>query len=85
MTKICEMDGVREYSEGFPVEFWFDDDRGRSVLIARNQDGYDCVSIDVDDLVRWLRFGPHPMDALNDDSRIVRVHGPNPQRNPPNA
>jgi hypothetical protein len=57
MAKICDMAGVREYSEGFPVELWRED-TGRLTIIARNQDGFDCTSIDFSDLVRWLQHGP---------------------------
>jgi hypothetical protein len=58
MPKVCDMLGVREYSEGMPVEFWFDEDQGRMVIIARNQAGYDCTSIDLGDLISWLQHGP---------------------------
>ena len=58
MAKICDLDGVREYSEGQPVELWFDEVTGRLVIIARNGGGYDCTNIDLHDLLNWLRSGP---------------------------
>jgi hypothetical protein len=68
MAKICDMEGVREYSEGFPVELWRDDAE-RLTIIARNQDGFDCTSIDFLDLVSWLQRGSGKL--LSKDNEIV--------------
>lgn len=57
------MDGVREYSEGFPVDLVLDEATGRIAVMAVNQDGYDVTAIDLLDLVAWLRSGPLP-DAV---------------------
>ena len=58
MGKICDLRGVREYSEHLTVELWRDGEAGRLVVLARNQDGFDCTKIDLLDLVQWLQFGP---------------------------
>lgn len=57
MPKICDMTGVREYAEEFPVELWMDEEVGRLVIVALNQAGYDGVAIDFADLVAWMRSG----------------------------
>lgn len=55
MTKICEMTGVREYAEGYPVEIQIDDKSGRAVVVGRNEGGYNEVAIDLMDLIGWLK------------------------------
>lgn len=57
MPKIIEMISVREYSEGYPVELWKDDESGRLVFRARNEGGNNEVLIDVMDLIEWMRAG----------------------------
>lgn len=47
-----EMQGVREYSEEFPVAL--SGDNGRLVVVARNQGGHDSTSIDLLDLLDWI-------------------------------
>jgi hypothetical protein len=75
MAKICDMNTVREYAEGYPVELWRDDDSGRLVLLALNEAGFSGVRIDLWDLINWLRSGsgssaslPTPRDTLSDTS-----------------
>lgn len=51
------LDGVREYGEGLPVKIAFYEDVGRFALKAENQGGYDCVEINLLDLVAWLKDG----------------------------
>lgn len=51
------LDGVREYGERLPVKIAFYEDVGRFVLKAENQGGYDCVEINLLDLVAWLKDG----------------------------
>lgn len=54
MPKICDMEGVREYCEGFPVELGLDDETGRLIIRATNEGGANCTDIDLDDLIMWL-------------------------------
>lgn len=61
MTKICEMTGVREYAEGYPVEIHIDDKSGRAVVVGRNEGGYNEVAIDLMDLIGWLKNGSVPI------------------------
>ena len=58
MGKICELSGVREYAEGFPVSLWMDADSGRLVIVAENEAGNNATAVDLLDLVRWLTSGP---------------------------
>ena len=48
-----EMKDIREYVEGFPVEL--DIDRGREVVIACNDGGYNSTAIDILDLIAYLK------------------------------
>ncbi len=57
MPRIAVMDGVREYSEKFPVELRIDDESRRLVIRAINEAGHNCVDIDLCDLLGWLRTG----------------------------
>lgn len=53
---VSVMDGVREYSDGLPVELWRLD-TGRLVICAKNEGGFAGTAIDLGDLVDWLRHG----------------------------
>lgn len=75
MVKICDLTGVREYSEGQPVELWFDDTIGRLTVIARNGGGYDCTNIDLGDLIDWLRSGPPAYRFLSGEGFMIPTHG----------
>lgn len=57
MPKIREMQGVREYAEGFPVELWRDATTGRLTIMAFNEGKCNSVDIDLEDLLHWLRDG----------------------------
>jgi hypothetical protein len=57
MPKICDMEGVREYSEGDPVELWRDETTGRLVIYAQNEAGYNSANVDLWDLIHWLSSG----------------------------
>ena len=50
-----EMDGVREYNEGMPVELDYDEDSDRLCVISRNEGGHDCTVVDLEDLILWLK------------------------------
>jgi hypothetical protein len=58
MSRICRLDGVREYSEGDVVELWRDDDTGRLVIRARNECGNNSTTVDLFDLLEWMSAGP---------------------------
>jgi len=47
-----ELDGVREYAEGAPVELRLRG--GRLVVYATNEGGYNCTDVDLEDLVRAI-------------------------------
>jgi hypothetical protein len=56
-TKICDMVGVRECSEGlFPVELWRNSE-GILVIRAYNECGNNCTDLDLWSLIDWLSFG----------------------------
>ena len=67
MPKICEMENVRGGERDFPVELWRDDDTGRLVITAYNEAGFNCVEIDLWDLVDWLQNGPG-RDVIRENS-----------------
>jgi hypothetical protein len=58
MSTICEMCGVREHTEGYPVQFARNDKTGRLVIIASNECGNNVTEIDLFDLIEWLKLGP---------------------------
>ena len=58
MAKICDMEGVREYMEGFPVELWRHEKTGRLVIRAQNEDHNNATDVDLWDLLGWLSIGP---------------------------
>lgn len=47
------MKGVREYGEGEPVALG--DQEGRPVIIASNEAGHNSTSIDLVDVIVWLK------------------------------
>lgn len=66
MPKLCVMDGVREHSEGWPVELWRDDNTGRLVIRAFNEAANNTTDVDLLDVADWLRFGPaSAVDRIN--------------------
>jgi hypothetical protein len=52
------MKGVRELTEGYPVELWRNEESGRVVVRAKNEGGFNVVEIDLWDLIGWLTNGP---------------------------
>jgi hypothetical protein len=56
--KICDMESVREYMEGYQVELHRDQDSGRLVIRATNDGGSNATLVDLLDLIEWLRHGP---------------------------
>ncbi len=50
-----EMAGVREYGEGFPPWIEWDEGKERWTLNASNECGHNSTSIDLIDLLRWLK------------------------------
>ena len=69
--RICIMDGVREHDEGFPVELWRDQETGRLAVVARNEGSHNSISLDLMDLVAWLRCGNR--GELVDDAAAFSV------------
>lgn len=57
-TLLCEMDGVREYGEMYPVQLIRHPDNGRLVIRAINEGGYNSVDIDLWDILDWMSRGP---------------------------
>lgn len=57
MTKICNMDGVREYMDGETVELGRSEISGRLVVRAYNECGNNFTEVDLFDVVAWLRTG----------------------------
>ena len=55
--KVCEMTGVREYAEEYPVEVWMDEN-GRLVVRAYNEGKHNVTEIDLLDLRNWLAANP---------------------------
>lgn len=55
-----EMEGVREYAEGLPVELLRDKETGRPLIRAFNEAGHNCTEIDLLDLLAWLGRSPTP-------------------------
>lgn len=75
---ICEMEGVREDGEGFPVLLRRDSKSGRLLIRAFNECGNNYTDVDFGDLVDWLQSGPNgrlletqvaPTPIGNDSSR----------------
>jgi len=58
MGKICEMKGVREWSEKETVELWRDEESGRLVIRAYSECGNSIVHVDLWDILDWCRAGP---------------------------
>jgi hypothetical protein len=56
-TKLCDMVGVREHSEGGLVELWRNKN-GRLIIRAYNERGNNITDVDLWDLLDWLRSGP---------------------------
>jgi hypothetical protein len=52
--KICELEGVREYTDRSPVELWRDEETGRLVIRAYNEVGYSGTDVDLCDFLAWL-------------------------------
>lgn len=57
MIELCEMIGVRELTEGYPVQLGRNRDSGRLVVRAKNEGGNNVTEIDLLDLIQWLRLG----------------------------
>ena len=52
------INGVREYTEGYPVELVRDPRSGRLSILAKNEGGNNETLVDLLDVVDWLRSGP---------------------------
>jgi hypothetical protein len=50
-----KMKGVRDYGEGFDVELWKRDEDGRLVVISYNEGGCNFTTIDLLDIIEWVR------------------------------
>jgi hypothetical protein len=53
-TFICEMEGVRELGEGFPVQLYRDTVSGRLFIRAFNECGNNYTDVDFATLIDWL-------------------------------
>jgi hypothetical protein len=56
--RLCVLDGVREYTDGDPVELRRDPRTGRLMVVAWNECHNNLTRIDLFDLIDWLRSGP---------------------------
>lgn len=52
MTSDIVMEGVREHGEWYDVSLQIVDDR--LCVIALNESGNNCTSVDLEDLLEWL-------------------------------
>lgn len=57
-TTVCELKGVRDHSEGYPVELVLNEAIGRFVLRAWNEGHNNTTEIDLIDLIAWCSLGP---------------------------
>ena len=55
---LCEMIGVREYGEGYPVELVRNQATNRLVLRAHNEGHNNVTEVDLFDVLEWLQKGP---------------------------
>jgi hypothetical protein len=69
MGKICEMKGVREFSDGYPVELWRHERTGRLVIRAYSECGNAIVDVDLWDLIDWCHSGPMERREESADGR----------------
>jgi hypothetical protein len=76
MSKICNMAGVREYTDGDAIEHTRHDGTGRLVIRAFNECGNNYTQVDLLDLIEWLKSGPHGVEfPLLPSSPSGRSHG----------
>ena len=69
---MAVMEGVTEYSEGYEVELLQTKDNGRWVIMALNQGGFDSTSVDVVDLIAWLRANrPELLTPADSENRLL--------------
>ena len=61
-TKVATLAGVREYSEGDPVELWVNA-AGRLIVRAYNECGYSFTDVDLLDLLAWAKTGKPENDG----------------------
>jgi hypothetical protein len=52
--KIQDLPDVREYVEKYPVEL-HKNSKGRYTIMAQNEGGYNCVYVDLEDLIKSLK------------------------------
>ena len=57
------MQGVREYTEEYPVEL-IRTDLGRVVIQALNEGGYNITQVDLVDLLDWIKRNAPVVDSL---------------------
>lgn len=65
MTVAAIMKGVREYTEGDPVELQLDEKTGRMIVVATNEGGCNETAVDVLDLLDWVRTGGHGLGDIS--------------------
>lgn len=53
-TNIIETN-IREYCEELPVKIKQDEETGRWVIFALNEAGHNSTSVDLLDLLRWIK------------------------------
>jgi hypothetical protein len=59
-------------AEGDPVELWLDDDTKR--IVARNESGCNCTTVDLLDLISWLRVGQCKDSVSKDVGHMLLSH-----------
>ena len=63
-TKIATLEGVREHTEGMPVELWMLAS-GSVVVRAFNEGGFNYTNVDLAELLNWLKFGSSDSSHAN--------------------
>ena len=73
---MAVMEGVTEYSEGYEVELLQTKGNGRWVIMAVNQGGFDSTSVDVINLIAWLRANrPELLTPADSENRLLPNRG----------
>jgi hypothetical protein len=71
----CTLGGVREYSEGYPVELRRNVKTGRLFIVAYNEGHNNIVQIDLLDLLEWCAANPHPaVSVISNNTAVGTVY-----------
>lgn len=59
---ICEMEGVREYCDGWEVFLSRDKETGRLTIEALNEGSYCSTTVDLLDILDWVKSHPEMVE-----------------------